>query len=106
MDPVVELIAPPVIDIPCAAPAVACELAVIAMVFPGPVVAKLNPSENPMLPLPVPPRMVVVAMTLPAVENAAPILIPWLDEPDPPVQLVKVTSPDVPVVQPNVFENP
>ena len=106
IEPVVALIVPAVSDIPCAAPAVACELAVIAMVFPAALVAKLAPCTKPTLSLPVPPRIVVVAMILPAVENAAPILIPWLVAPDPPVQLVKVTSPDVPVVQLDVAENP
>jgi hypothetical protein len=76
------------------------------MVFPEPVVAKLNPSENPMLPIPVPPRIVVIAITLPNVEKAAPTLMPWLVGPEPPVQLEKVTSPDVPVVQPKPMLTP
>jgi hypothetical protein len=106
MDPVVELIVPPVSDIPCAAPAVACELAVMAMVFAATLVAKLNPCAKPTLSLPVPPRIVLVAMILPDVENAAPTLMPWLVEPEPPVQLEKVVSPEVPVVQPDAMATP
>jgi hypothetical protein len=106
IEPVVALIVPPVSDIPCAAPAVACELAVMAMVFAATVVAKLNPCAKPTLSLPVPPRIVVVAMILPDVENAAPTLMPWLVAPEPPVQLEKVVSPEVPVVQPKPMLTP
>ena len=71
----------------------------IAMVFPGPVVAKLAAWKKPTLSLPVPLKIDAVAITLPEVEKAAPTLMPWLVRPEPPVQLEKVTSPEVPVVQ-------
>jgi hypothetical protein len=106
LPPPLVLILPPVSEMPWQAPAVPVELAVTAIVLPDPLVAKLALEAKPMLPLPEPPIIEFVATMLPAVEKFAARLIPWLVAPDPPVQVEKVTVPEVPVVIADVMETP
>lgn len=99
---------PPLIEIPWAAPVVAFDEEVIEIGLLTPEEVKLAAQLNPMLPLPDPPLIELVATTDPPVEKSAPTLIPWPDPPvdPPPVQFVKVIVPVVPVVQAAGRETP
>lgn len=71
----------------------------IAIVLLEPVMVTLAVWLYPMLPEPVPPRMLFVATRLPVVDEAAPTFTPWLVDPEPPWQLLKVKVPLVPAAQ-------
>ena len=72
---VVVLKVPPVREMPCAAPVVAVELAVIWILDPLPDVEKFADEIKPTLPEPDPPVMLFVATMLPFVEKGEELLI-------------------------------
>ena len=127
------LIVPPVREIPWLAPLLPVAVAVMLIELVAPVTEKLEPVVKPTPPLPF-PVMEEVAVTDPAAVKVAPKLIPlppealpvqfekttgplvtkaaapeftpWPEPPEPPVQPVNVTVPDVLVVQADAIDTP
>jgi hypothetical protein len=92
------LIVLPLTEIPCEDVPVPPVVAPIE-ILPPPVDVIDAVALNPIEEVPVPPIIPVFAVNAPEVEIAAPTRTPWEGDPDPPDEFLKVTVPEVPVVQ-------